>query len=182
MTVSEVKGFGRQKGHKELYRGAEYTIDFLPKVKVEVAVDDALADQTVSTILDMDPLSRTVTAYPGNYSDYVEAKERERAKHWAAYKDQQEYIAHLQSTIAANKGYAQSIELGTIDFAPRKIAKGIARKAIVQQRRIQRLLDSEERIDKPGRTWQLPKQLRLSLAVVLTMLLQAEQKQKSIRL
>ena len=50
MTVTEVKGFGRQKGHKELYRGAEYTIDFLPKVKVEVAVDDALADQTVSTI------------------------------------------------------------------------------------------------------------------------------------
>ena len=50
MTVSEVKGFGRQKGHKELYRGAEYTIDFLPKVKVEVAVDDALADQTVTTI------------------------------------------------------------------------------------------------------------------------------------
>ena len=50
MTVTEVKGFGRQKGHKELYRGAEYTVDFLPKVKVEVAVDDALADQTISTI------------------------------------------------------------------------------------------------------------------------------------
>jgi len=50
MTVTEVKGFGRQKGHKELYRGAEYTIDFLPKVKVEVAVDDALFDQTVTTI------------------------------------------------------------------------------------------------------------------------------------
>ena len=50
MTVTEVKGFGRQKGHKELYRGAEYTIDFLPKVKVEVAVDDALAEQTVTTI------------------------------------------------------------------------------------------------------------------------------------
>lgn len=50
MTVTEVKGFGRQKGHKELYRGAEYTIDFLPKVKVEVAVDDDLAEQTVSTI------------------------------------------------------------------------------------------------------------------------------------
>jgi nitrogen regulatory protein P-II 2 len=50
MTVTEVKGFGRQKGHKELYRGAEYTIDFLPKVKIEVAVDDSLADQTVKTI------------------------------------------------------------------------------------------------------------------------------------
>jgi nitrogen regulatory protein PII len=50
MTVTEVKGFGRQKGHKELYRGAEYTIDFLPKVKVEVAVDDSVAEKTVSTI------------------------------------------------------------------------------------------------------------------------------------
>ena len=50
MTVSEVKGFGRQKGHKELYRGAEYTVDFLPKIKLEVAVDDALADQTIATI------------------------------------------------------------------------------------------------------------------------------------
>ena len=50
MTVSEVKGFGRQKGHKELYRGAEYTVDFLPKIKLEVAVDDALANQTIASI------------------------------------------------------------------------------------------------------------------------------------
>ena len=50
MTVSEVKGFGRQKGHKELYRGAEYTIDFLPKIKLEVAVDNALEEQTIATI------------------------------------------------------------------------------------------------------------------------------------
>jgi ATP-binding cassette subfamily F protein 3 len=120
-----------------------------------VSHDRTFLDRTVSGILDMDPASHTVTAYPGNYSDYVEAKERERAKHWAAYKDQQDFIAHLQGTIAAKKGYAQSIELGTIDFAPRKIAKGIARKATVQQRRLQRLLDSEERIDRPERTWQM---------------------------
>jgi nitrogen regulatory protein P-II 2 len=50
MTVSEVKGFGRQKGHTELYRGAEYTVDFLPKIKMEIALDDDLADQAVSTI------------------------------------------------------------------------------------------------------------------------------------
>ena len=120
-----------------------------------VSHDRTFLDRTVGAILDMDPLSRTVTAYPGNYSEYVETKERERARHWAAYKDQQDFIAHLQGTIAAKKGYAQSIELGTIDFAPRKIAKGIARKAVVQQRRLQRLLDSEERIDRPGRTWQM---------------------------
>ena len=50
ITVSEVKGFGRQKGHTELYRGAEYVIDFLPKVKVEVVVPDGLADKVVSVI------------------------------------------------------------------------------------------------------------------------------------
>jgi len=45
ITVSEVKGFGRQRGHTELYRGAEYVVDFLPKAKIELAVDDDIADQ-----------------------------------------------------------------------------------------------------------------------------------------
>src|SRR5437899_9655153 len=50
MTVSEVRGFGRQKGHTEVYRGAEYIIDFLPKVKIEVVLDDALAQRAVEAI------------------------------------------------------------------------------------------------------------------------------------
>ena len=50
ITVTEVKGFGRQKGHTELYRGAEYDVDFLPKVKIEIAIDDALLDQVVEAI------------------------------------------------------------------------------------------------------------------------------------
>lgn len=50
MTVTEVKGFGRQKGHTELYRGAEYVIDFLPKVKIEVVVEDTLVDNVVEAI------------------------------------------------------------------------------------------------------------------------------------
>lgn len=50
ITVIEVKGFGRQKGHTELYRGAEYVVDFLPKIKVEIAVDDALVDQVIEAI------------------------------------------------------------------------------------------------------------------------------------
>ena len=50
MTVSEVRGFGRQKGHTEVYRGAEYVIDFLPKVKIEVVLDDALAARAVEAI------------------------------------------------------------------------------------------------------------------------------------
>lgn len=50
VTVSEVKGFGRQKGHTELYRGAEYVVDFLPKVKMELAIDDSLLDQVIEAI------------------------------------------------------------------------------------------------------------------------------------
>jgi len=52
MTVTEVKGFGRQKGHTEVYRGAEYVIDFLPKIKIEVVLDDALVERAVQAVMD----------------------------------------------------------------------------------------------------------------------------------
>ncbi|MYH91286.1 MAG: P-II family nitrogen regulator, partial [Gammaproteobacteria bacterium] len=51
MTMTEVKGFGRQKGHSELYRGAEYVVDFLPKIKLEIAIDSAVLDQVVEAIV-----------------------------------------------------------------------------------------------------------------------------------
>jgi nitrogen regulatory protein P-II 1 len=50
MTVSEVKGFGRQKGHKEVYRGAEYQVDFVPKLKLEIVVDEEMSDKAIATI------------------------------------------------------------------------------------------------------------------------------------
>ena len=50
MTINEVKGFGRQRGHKEIYRGAEYQVDFVPKVRIDVVVDSSLADQVVEAI------------------------------------------------------------------------------------------------------------------------------------
>lgn len=52
MTVSEVQGYGRQKGHTEVYRGAEYSVDFVPKVRVEVVADDTLADKVVDAVLE----------------------------------------------------------------------------------------------------------------------------------
>ncbi|MDH3578229.1 MAG: P-II family nitrogen regulator [Gammaproteobacteria bacterium] len=52
MTVSEVKGFGRQRGHTELYRGAEYVVDFLPKAKIEVAVSDDMVERVVETVVE----------------------------------------------------------------------------------------------------------------------------------
>jgi len=51
LTITEVKGFGRQKGHTELYRGAEYVVDFLPKVKIEIVVVESLVDSTIETII-----------------------------------------------------------------------------------------------------------------------------------
>ncbi len=51
MTVSEVKGFGRQKGHKEIYRGAEYLVDFLPKIKIEMVVSDEILDQVIDKVI-----------------------------------------------------------------------------------------------------------------------------------
>jgi nitrogen regulatory protein PII len=51
LTVSEVRGYGRQRGHTEVYRGAEYTINYVPKLKLEVAVDDSLADEVVETVM-----------------------------------------------------------------------------------------------------------------------------------
>ena len=71
MTVTEVKGFGRQKGHTELYRGAEYMVDFLPKMKLELVVSDAMLDQVVDAILE--------TAQTGKIGDgkiFVESIER----------------------------------------------------------------------------------------------------------
>ena len=61
MTVTEVRGFGRQRGHTELYRGAEYVVDFLPKMRVEIAVDDQLVDRTIEAI--------SQAAYTGKMGD-----------------------------------------------------------------------------------------------------------------
>ena len=52
MTIFEVKGFGRQKGHTELYRGAEYVVDYIPKMKIEVAIDDDMLDQVIDAIIE----------------------------------------------------------------------------------------------------------------------------------
>ena len=65
MTVTEVRGFGRQGGHTETYRGAEYTIDFLPKIKVELVVDEGVVDHVIETLTPPQPPARSVTARSG---------------------------------------------------------------------------------------------------------------------
>jgi ATP-binding cassette subfamily F protein 3 len=120
-----------------------------------VSHDRTFLDRTVNTILELDPIQHSVAAYAGNYTDYIEAKEREYARLWSTYKDQQDRIAQYQKSITGFESYARNIEHGTIDFAIRKVAKGIARKAVVQKRRLERYLESEELIDKPKPTWQM---------------------------
>jgi ATP-binding cassette subfamily F protein 3 len=119
-----------------------------------VSHDRTFLDCTITTVLEIDPATHRLTAYPGNYTDYLEVKVRRREKQWAAYKDQQQRIARLQAGVRRLSDYAGSIERGTIDYSIRKIAKGIARRAVVQRRRLERELE-EERLDRPGRSWQM---------------------------
>jgi ATP-binding cassette subfamily F protein 3 len=120
-----------------------------------VTHDRMFLERTVNTILELSPETHTTTVYPGTFGNYVDAKVREREKQWAAYREQQERIARLRSSIRQHADYASAIEHGTIDFATRKIAKGIARQAVVQRRRLERELE-RERLEKPReRSWQM---------------------------
>ena len=120
-----------------------------------VSHDRAFLDNTVSTIMEIDQQAHRLTVYPGVYSDYVEAKEIAQARRLAAYREQQEFIQRMTATIADKESYARNIEHGTIDFATRKVAMGIARRMTVQRKRLERLLASEERLEKPSLTWQM---------------------------
>jgi len=120
-----------------------------------VSHDRAFLDHTVNTILDMDPVSKRVQAYAGSYSEYAERKARDAEKLQLAYNEQQARIARLQGSIRDIKGHARNIEHETIDFHYRKQAKKIARQGVMQQRRLQRLLDSEEMIEKPRGSYQI---------------------------
>ncbi len=119
-----------------------------------VSHDRTFLDRTVNTILELSPHTRTLSIYPGAYTEYSRTKTREREKQWAAFKDQQERIAKVRMDVHRLGNYAGSIERGTTDFATRKIAKGIARRATVQRRRLERQLEKEG-VEKPGRRWQM---------------------------
>ena len=120
-----------------------------------VSHDRTFLDHTVTSILEMNPERHAVRAYPGNYTAYVQTKEREAEKLLLAYNDQQARIARLQSAIRQAKGHAVRIEHETIDFHYRKQAKKIARQGVMHQRRLERMLGSEEMIEKPKLGWQM---------------------------
>jgi len=122
---------------------------------VIVSHDRTFLDRTVRAILELDPLTHGITTYPGNYSDYVQAKEREQDKQWAAWRDQQIEIQRLQADIQRTREQAQHTEQGTIDSSSRRLAKKVAKKAKAREHRLRRFLEAKERLEKPKRTWQM---------------------------
>jgi ATP-binding cassette subfamily F protein 3 len=120
-----------------------------------VSHDRTFLDRVVHKILELDGLTHHLTIYDGDYSTYAAVKTRELAQQWASYKDQQEAIARMRSVIRAHKGYASDIEHGTIDFALRKRAKGIARRGVVLEHRLERFLESDDIVDKPSLSWKM---------------------------
>ena len=132
----------------------EFLASYLGAVLL-VSHDRAFLDRTVTTILALDDATHTLREYPGNYSDYALALDRSLEKQWAAYQEQQERMARLNSSIRRLSGKAQNIENETIHFYWRRIAKDLARRAVVQKRRLERMLESEDLVDKPGQTWKM---------------------------
>jgi ATP-binding cassette subfamily F protein 3 len=120
-----------------------------------VSHDRAFLDSTVTTILALDDVTHTLREHPGNYSNYALALDHSLEKQWATYQEQQERMARLTSSIRKLSGKAQNIENETIHFHYRRIAKDLARRAVVQKRRLERMLESEELVEKPGLTWKM---------------------------
>jgi ATP-binding cassette, subfamily F, member 3 len=132
--------------------------DFIRGYKGAVLIvshDRAFIDALVAKVFALDEVSHTMTEFAGNYSDYIDELERLRQKQLDAYHRQQEYIAKVEDDIRSIKQRAKNTELSTIDYVIRKKAAEGARKAIVRERKLRRLLNSEEKIDKPKQTWHM---------------------------
>ncbi|MGQ9553057.1 MAG: ribosomal protection-like ABC-F family protein [Anaerolineae bacterium] len=121
---------------------------------VIVSHDRTFLDATTTRTLVIDPKKHTLSDYPGNYSAYAQARARQIEQQWQAYKDQQEYIAQVEEKIRHLSDYAKAIEQGTINFATRKIALGIARQATMRKKRLERELERNQ-IEKPSQQWRL---------------------------
>jgi ATP-binding cassette, subfamily F, member 3 len=122
-----------------------------------VSHDRTFLDQTVNAILDLEPETHSVTKYAGTYSDYIEAWERNREKQMAAWRDQQAEVRRIRQDIERTKSQALSVELTTTPGQPgvRRYAKKVAKKAGSREKKLDRYLESEERVEKPIRSWQM---------------------------
>ncbi len=135
----------------------ESFVQSYPRAVLVVSHDRAFLDATVTRILFLNPVSRTLKSYAGNYSDYAAAREHEHALHAETYKKQQEYISQVQQDIVRLKAQALNVELGSTPMDRdakfflngRGGSKKVARKARARERKLERYLESDERVDKP---------------------------------
>jgi ATP-binding cassette subfamily F protein 3 len=120
-----------------------------------VSHDRAFLDATVERILALDDETHRLREFSGNYSNYAGMVDRELDRQWAAYHEQQERVTRLERSIRRLSNQSSRIEGETIHFHWRRIAKDLARRAVVQKARLQRMLDDEDMVDKPGLTWKM---------------------------
>ncbi len=122
-----------------------------------VSHDRAFLDAIADRILELDSATHTLHDYPGNYTDYLEQKIAERERQWSQWRDQEVEIRRLRQDIARTKEQARRVERSTTPRQPgvRRIAKKVARKAASREKKMERYLDSADRVEKPGASWQM---------------------------
>ncbi len=122
-----------------------------------VSHDRAFLDNTVNSILELDPTSHTIRAYTGNYTDYLETKQKEQTKLWENFRDQQSEVRRMKDDINRTKQQALHVEITTTPRTPgvRRIAKKVAIKAKSREKKLDRYLQSEERVEKPVQGWHM---------------------------
>jgi len=122
-----------------------------------VSHDRAFLDNTVEAILDLNPDTHTIRAYKGNYTDYIEQYLREQNKQLSAYRDQEYEIRRMKQDINRTKQQSLRVEMSTTPRTPgvRRIAKKVAKKALSREKKLDRYLESDERVEKPKSSWQL---------------------------
>jgi ATP-binding cassette, subfamily F, member 3 len=122
-----------------------------------VSHDRTFLDRTVNRILDLDPNLHTIRTYDGNYSDYLEQFLGERETQMQAYKDQVSEIRRMRQDIAQTKQHSLRVELTTTSRQPvvRRYAKKVARKAKSREKKLERYIESDQRVEKPKESWRM---------------------------
>lgn len=122
-----------------------------------VSHDRTFLDNVATHILDLDPKTQTIKAYAGNYTDYLEQYLNARERQWQQYKDQVYEIRRMKQDIARTREQANSVERSTKPNQPsvRRLAKKVMRKALSREKKLERYLESDERVEKPSQSWQM---------------------------
>jgi ATP-binding cassette, subfamily F, member 3 len=149
----------------EMLEWLEDWLAAFPGAALIVSHDRAFLDQTVNGVLDLDPKTQTIREYVGNYSDYMEQFLAEREKQEAAYRDQVYEIKRMKQDIARTKSQAaeterrvKSVRLGGIKEGKDhylRLAKKVAKKSKSREKKLERYINSDERVEKPGQGWQM---------------------------